>query len=148
MFARVGLHEALGDLADDAHRRRQVDEADARHPVVEGLALQELHRDERATVLEPPRVVHLDDVRALHAGGCARLPEEALDDDGGVRELRREDLDGQLLADADVLGLVDRSHPAAPELAGDLVLAHEQDPGANLRLWLHCGHVGGVEPRD
>ena len=99
-------------------------------------------------VLQPPGVVHLDDVRALHAGGGARLAEEALDDDGGVRELGGEDLDGQLLADADVLGLVDRGHAPAPELARDLVLAHEQGTDADLGLWLHCGHVGGVEPRD
>ena len=138
---RVRLHEPLGDLADDAHRRLRVDEPHARHAVVERLALEELHRDERPAVLEAPRVVHLDDVGALHARGGARLAEEALDDDGGVRELGGEHLDGDALADVDVLRLVDGGHPPAPELARDPVLADEQGTDADLVLWLDGGHV-------
>ena len=110
---RVGLHEALGDLPDDANGRLRIDEAHARHPVVERLALEQLHGDEGPPVFEATRVVHLDDVGALHTRGRARLANEALDDDGRVRQLGREHLDGDALADVDVLRLVHRGHAAA-----------------------------------
>ena len=137
---RVGLHEALGDLADDVDRCGRVDQAHPRHAVVEGFALEELHRDERPPVLEPSGVVDLDDVRALHAGGGAGLAHEALDDDGRIRELGSQDLDGDPLADVNVLRLVDRGHAAASELAYDPVLAHEERTDADLVLRLDGGH--------
>src|SRR5208283_5263954 len=79
---------------------------------------------------------------ALHARGGAGLAKKALDDDGRIGELGRQDLDGHPLADADVLALVHRGHPPAAYLAGDLVLAHEQGTHADLVLWLDGGHVG------
>ncbi len=140
----VRLGEAARDLRDDPHRRRRIDEADARHTIVERLTVEVLHRDERATVFEAPRVVHLDDVRALNAGGGARLAEEALDDDRRVRQLGREHLDRHRLTDADVLGLVDDRHPAAPDFARDAVLADEQGSRGDLRFGLDDGHRVGV----
>ena len=89
----VRLHEALGAVLMTRTVVSDVDEANARHAVVEGLAFEQLHRDEGAPVLEPTRVVDVDDVRALDAGRGARLAEEALDDDGArAGELRGEDL--------------------------------------------------------
>ena len=121
-----------------------VDEADARHAVVERLALEQLHRDERAAVVEAARVVDVDDVGALHARRGAGLAEEALDDDGGARELGREHLDGDPLAEREVLRLVDGGHAPAPDLARDLVLAEKNGPDRDLRLVLDGCHGGGL----
>ena len=136
----VRLDEPLGDLADDADRRARVDEPDACHAVVERLPLQELHDDERTPVLEAPGVVDLDDVGASHTGGRTGLPEEALDDDRRVGQIRGEDLDCHSLADVDVLRVVNRGHSPASKLAGDPVLAHEQSTGFDLVVLLDGGH--------
>ena len=79
---RVGLHQALRAVGNHAHRGLGIDEPDARHPVVQRLALQQLHRDERTPILEPAGVVDVDDVRALHARCRAGFPKKALDDHG------------------------------------------------------------------
>ena len=130
----VGLHEPLGAVADDAARGRRVDEADAGHPVVERLAVEELHGDVGPAVFEAPRVVHVDDVGALHARGGARLAEEPLDDDVRVRQLLGEHLERHALAEGDLLGLVDRGHSPTPDLARDAVFSDEHGPDRNLRL--------------
>ena len=64
------------------------------------------------------RVVDVADVRAADRGGSARFAKEALADDLGGDQLRREDLHRDALADVDVLRLVDGGHPAAADLPG------------------------------
>src|SRR5262249_49277763 len=75
------------------------------------------------------------------------LAKEALDHDRRVGELRGENLDRQLFSDADVLRLVHGRHAAAPQLAGDLVLAHEQSTDPDLVLRLYGGHFLVPPPR-
>jgi hypothetical protein len=138
---RVRLHQRLGAVRDDAHRSGRVDDPDPRHAIVERLALEELHGDEGAPVLEPPGIVHVDDVRALHAGRRARLAKEALDDDGGGRQLGREHLDGDALVERDVQRLVHRGHTAAPDFPAHAVLADEDGADRDLRLVLDGCHA-------
>ncbi len=152
----VRLHQPLGAVADDSDRGRRVDEPDARHAVVEGLAVEVFHRDERPPILETPRVVHVHDVGALHARRRSGFTEEALDDDVRVCQLLREDLERHAFAERHLLGLVHTRHSPAADFARDLVLSGEDSPDRNLRLvgdGLDGGHarrptrVAGFPPR-
>jgi hypothetical protein len=119
----VRAREAAAGLRGHRERHAHVDRALVGHPLVERLALEQLEHQERAPVVEAPRVVHVADVGAADGGGGARLAEEALDDDDARGQLLREDLDRDTLADVDVLGLVHGRHPPAAELPRDAVLA-------------------------
>ena len=59
--------------------------------------------------------------------------EATLRDPGRGRQLGGEDLDRHPLPDVDVLGLVDSSHPAAPNLAREAVLFCKHGPERDFR---------------
>ena len=126
----------LQQWAMTLHRRAHGDDADARHALVERLALEHLHGDEGAPVLEPPGVVHVDDVGAANTCRGAGLAEEALDDDGGRGQLGGEHLHGDLLAEGHVLGLVHRRHAAPADLSRDTCTCRPaaRRPGSSTRL--------------
>ena len=56
----------------------------------------------------------------VQGGGGPDLPEEPVGPDG-QGQLRTQDLEGHLAPVLEVLGEVDRGHPAGPELPLDLV---------------------------
>src|SRR5262249_32580301 len=85
----------------------------------EGLALDELHRQEGAAVGQGAQVVHRGDAGVLQLPGDARLVQEAPRDAGVVVEAL-QDLDGHLAVEDRVGGAVDDAHAAA----GDFI---EQD---------------------
>jgi hypothetical protein len=130
---RVRLGEATAGLRDDRERRLDVEVADLRHSLVERLAFEQLEHEERRSLLEASGVVDVADVRAADGRGGARFAEEALDDHPGRRQLLREHLDGDALADVDVLGLVHGGHPATPDFARDLVLPRQDGSYRDLR---------------
>ena len=73
-------------------------------------------------------VEDVDDVLALDGARAAGLALEAADDLVVVREERLHELDGDALADGDVLALVDDGHPALAEDALEAVAAREHAP--------------------
>ena len=85
-------------------------------------ALDVLHRDvRRAGVLEV--VVHGDDVGMAERSGHARLAQEALRERGVRRVERRQLLERDEAVEVGLAREVDHRHPAAPDLAEDLVAA-------------------------
>ena len=130
----VSLGERLCGVVDHAHGSLGVDQANARHAIVERLAFEELHADERAAIFETARVVDVDDVRAPYARRRAGLTEEALDDDGRRRQLGREHLDGDFFAERRVLSLVNGCHAAATDFAGHPILPNQEGSRGDLRL--------------
>ena len=94
------------------------------------LALDVLH-DDVGLGRDLAEVVDRDDVGVVQGGGGPRLTAEAL---GGVGDLQVADehLDGHHPPEDGVVGDVDRAHPAARELALDLVAT---DRRARLQ---HC----------
>ena len=56
----------------------------------------------------------MDDVLALDGARAPRLALEAVDDLVVVGEERLDELDGDALAEGDVLALVDEGHPPSP----------------------------------
>ena len=116
---RVGGVEGEGDLPHDVEREGEGDLA-AAEEAREGLAVDELHRDEvpRAVLAD---LVDADDVRVVEARCGEGLPAEALEGLGRGVLAGEEDLDGDDAAQVDVARSVDDAHPAAGDLALDQV---------------------------
>jgi hypothetical protein len=119
--ARVCGGERGRDLARDAQRVDRGQPAHALQTLVERLALEQLHHDERRAVGVVAEVVDLHDAGVGDRGGGARFIEEARDHLGILRERREENLHRRAATEQRVLGEVDRAHAALPEGADDAV---------------------------
>ena len=116
----VGLLQPAPDLARDLEGAQEVELA-ALDEGLDGLALDELHRDEEA--LGPlVHVVDLGDCGMGDRGRRARLLQEAALAVLVARPLGRQHLEGHQPAEAGVAGLVDDAHAALPEQLLDLVV--------------------------
>ena len=113
--------EGRPDLADDAERAPQGEPAFVRKHRLEIAPVDAGHGDVEQAVLVPG-VVDGNDAGVVERRGQPRLAEEALAE---VRfaECRREQLQGGLASEPDVLGAVDDARRAAAELLDDPVAA-------------------------
>ena len=112
--------EAVGDLDADLQELRDFDGLDG-DAVLEGLALEQLHGDERPA-LELPDVVDRADVGMIERRCRARFAAKPLDRlriPGNVvgKEFQRD-----VPAEPRVPGLVDHAHPAPAQLFQDAVV--------------------------
>ena len=135
--------EAVGDPDRDVH------DLGHRQPVVqqvgvERLALEQLHGDERLAVLFAD-LVNRADVRMIERRGRARLEPEAL---GGLRvalQIVRQELQRDVPAQRQVLGLVDDAHAAGPDAVQDPVVgdlsAFESAHAGDVRRQPDGAHV-------
>jgi hypothetical protein len=100
---------------------------------------QELHHDERATVRRRADIDDVDDVRVADPARCVGLALEPRDRLGVIAVLFEHQLDGDALAELDVLGLVHHAHAAAPDLMQHAVLVREDVPDQRVTggRWLH-----------
>ena len=106
----VRLGQAAGDLAREVEQLLD-GEASRLEPVLEGLALDQLHRDEaRALVLAD--LVDRGDVRMVEGRRGTGLSFEAAKPPGVVRHLLGQHLDRDLAAEARVARAVDLAHPS------------------------------------
>ena len=85
--------------------------------------------------------------------GGFRFAQEARPDLGAEGELWREDLDRDQALQAAVAGLVDDPHPAAPDLAVELVGRREDALDVRAKLWVcrrtdWLGHAGVLAGYD
>jgi hypothetical protein len=121
----VGVVERGGDLAADlddlAGRERRL----AADPLLEVLALDQLHHDV-VDVAVAADVVDRDDVGVAQPRGGAGLAAKALEEFGLAAELLAEDLDGDRPPEGRVLGGVDDRHPALAEDVPEPVSPAEQ----------------------
>jgi hypothetical protein len=133
--AQIAVHEAHRVGVDQRlrHLDHHVEGALDRQPgvadehVVEGLALEQLHRQVQAPVAGAPEVVDLDDVLVVDLRHRRRLAAEPLDRQVVARQLVVQHLDRDLAAQGHVLAAIDR-----PRLAGAQALLH-QEPLAEHR---------------
>ena len=124
----VGGVEGPADLEDHPPQPRPGKPAlllDGRREV---FALEQLHRQERLTLIGVAEVDDVDDVLVLDHRRGLRLTEESLGDVRRVAEIRAQDLDREAAMDRDVLGDVDRAHPALGDPFEDLVAVGEDRP--------------------
>ncbi len=119
----VRVLERVGDLARDLERVLEGQAPLALQPVAQRFALYVRHH-----VVQHPGgltgVVQRQDVRVGETRDDLDLAEEALGAERGG-QLRPQDLQRDLPAEALVVGQVDEGHAAAPELALDGVAAGE-----------------------
>jgi hypothetical protein len=92
--------------------------------LAQGLALDQLHDDERAAG-PPPDLVDGDDVGVVEGRGRTRLVLEAGEASSIGRYLGRELLDGDVPSELRIARAVDLAHAAGPEEADDLIPAEQ-----------------------
>ena len=118
----VGAREPVRELRGDVEEPAQ-----GHGPVLDDVAQRpprdELHREERRAV-GLPDVVDRDDVRVVQRGGGAGFVREAGEAVLVVREVRREDLERDLAAEAGVASAVNVPHAPRAEERHDLERAH------------------------
>ena len=122
----VGLREAAADLHGDADRGVRRHALLARQKRREILPGQILHDEIEAEPVVGPDVEDLDDVVALDEARRAGLLPEAHGDVAQARQRRVNQLDGDALADLEVLRLAHDAHGAAADDASNAVLAGDR----------------------
>ncbi len=108
----VGLVQGVRHLLEDLERAGLWELLFATQRGGQGLAVEELHREEDAIVRADPEVGGLDDVVAVDLGQRRRLLTEAVHRRLILAQLGVQQLDRDLLPQHDVLAAVDR--PAVP----------------------------------
>src|SRR5262249_13376533 len=152
-LAGVGVGDRLADLGEDRDEPAAVG-GFGRQQGGEGVALDQLHHQERAAVGERADVVDGGDGRVLELGGDAGLVEEP----GGGRRVGPvaglQELDGHVAVEGDLAGAVDDAHPAGADLFEKFVARHRRGGcgrvrvGAARRGGEGGGPVGGLAGRD
>jgi hypothetical protein len=137
-----GVRGLANDPRDLAGRKSTACEKSLR----ECLAVDEAHDE----VDEPGTLVHRidgNDVRMAQPRRRLGLAQEPRPDVGAVRELGWQQLDRDVALEPQVARAVDDPHPAAAELALDVVLLAEHRADARLQLgvfWRGVRHSGNV----
>src|SRR5450759_5371440 len=114
-------------------------------------SIEELHGDERATVLLV-NVVDGADVGMVQRRGGASFPPQALQRMPVVSQIVGKKLEGDETAETCVLGLVDHTHPAAAEFFEDAVVQdvlfdHERMSGPGLHPCYGRGKCRSINNR-
>ena len=117
---RMGRIEAVGDLNADLQELRDFDRFGG-DSVLESLALEQFHGDERPT-LELSDVVNRADVGIVERRRGARLAAKPLDRLGVLGDVVGKKLERNIPAEPVVSGLVDHAHPTPAQLFQDAVV--------------------------
>jgi len=149
--SRVGVGDGLTDREEDLQEPLLVVArvTAALEECRERVALDELHREERALVRLQAELVHGDDPRVLELSADLRLLDEALDHGAVVLEALVQHLDRDVAAEVLVAALHHDAQAAARDLA-EHVVAGADGCGTRRADRLHDGiPVGrGVRERE
>ena len=105
-----------GQVEQERDRQRRAVDA-----VAQRLPVEQLHDEERQIAM-PPDVVERADVRVVQRRGRPGLTLEPFERRRIGRELRRQKFDRDLTAEPRVLGAINDTHPALPDLVEDAVV--------------------------
>jgi hypothetical protein len=120
----VGIVERAGHLARDGEGLADGQLLLAGEPVAQRFAFDERHDVEEEPV-DLARIEERQDMRVLQVRGGPDLGQEPLGADHG-RQLGAQQLEGDRAAVPDIVGQVDRGHPAGTELAVEPVAIGER----------------------
>ena len=145
----VAVNDAFGvrgvERVRDFHRQVQ-QLLDRQRPgfnnVLEGLALHQLHGDERLPVVLAD-LMDGADVGMVEGGSSPGFAAEALQRLGILRQVFGEKLQSNVAAQAEVLGLIDHTHPATAQLREDFVMGNcaSNHSGPLYREWFILLHA-------
>jgi hypothetical protein len=138
--ALVRRGEPRADLARDLEPLVFGKPADAAEQDGQILAVDVLHRDEELPV-ELADVVHAAHVRVRHGPRGPDLIVELREPHRVLREIHRQELERDLLSEAQVVGPVHLAHAAPPEQAEDAVAVVEDHPGSEAAVVDRAGRV-------
>src|SRR6202030_1319141 len=147
----MGRVERIGNLDPERKKRVNIERASC-DAVLQGLALEKLHRDVRLLVALAD-FVNRANVGMVEGGSGTRFTAEALQCQRGLRHRIGQEFQSDETAKIGILGLVNHPHAAATELlhnaiVRDYLADHWQ---RILRLWnweVNEGHAVGAMPRD
>jgi hypothetical protein len=139
----VDLRERLARVQHVADGILDAQRSLAPHDVLEVVALEVLHHDERRPVGQLAEVDHARDVLALDPHGGARLAPEPFDDLGTLRGLAQQELQRDALAEVDVRRGKHDAHTAGTDLTLEAVLAGDEVTS----LYEHRSHAPIIAAR-
>ncbi len=121
--AGVGVGDRLGDGLEDGEEAGPVvvGAVAGLEQLGQGVALDQLHREEGPAVGEGAELVDGDDAGVLELAADLRLLDEAADHVGVVAVVIAQDLQCHVAAEVRVAALEDGAHAAAGDLAVDPV---------------------------
>ena len=139
----MGVPERVSYMGEDRLHHLDGERADFLNDRIEGPPLHVFH-DEIQDALALLHGIDGDDVRMAERGGGARLALEPLHHPlSHVEQGGRQHLDRHLAVEGEVVGQVDRGHPAAPQLCENLVFAQRGLPqGVQQRVPLVARSAG------
>ena len=117
---RVSGVERVGDFNGECDQRLIVERAAHDH-VLQRQAIQILHRDETLALVFADFVDGAD-IGMVEGGGGAGFATEALQSLRVLRDIVRQELEGDKAAERGVFGLVDHAHAAATQLFNDAIV--------------------------
>ncbi len=117
--ALVGFQQRAGGLDDVLQRFVPAHLPLSLQLIGQRLAAHVLHGEVRRP-LEAPDVIDVHHVGVLQPGLGARLQHQPLDQVGAAAQLGPQDLDGHRPLQAEIVGQVDRAHPALAQQRPDL----------------------------
>src|SRR5208337_1331991 len=113
-----------------------------RNTVLERLAFQQLHHNERLTFVFA-NVIYRANVRMVESRGCSSFPLKALQGLTVFGKLLRQELEGHETAETGIFSLVHHTHPASAQLVNYAVVPesaanHGKQPSQLRTLLLPC----------
>jgi hypothetical protein len=140
----VGVRRCLAYLGEDPHKAGQLlgRLLAGGQQRCQGLALDQLHGEERALVGEGAQLIHGGNAGVLQLPGDPRFLDEPLRELGPVAVAFEEHLDGYVAVQVGVAAAINRPHAAVAEFAKEFTAA---DLGRQRRVRRGAeGGMGGV----
>src|SRR5437870_5795488 len=132
-LAVVRGRQSGADLARDVHRLAMRKSAEALDQRLEIFAVDELHHDERMSLvvgeIEKPADIWMGDLPA-----DANFVVEALQQLAVLRDRERNEFERHRLTELEIVGAIDLAHPAATDQRRDLESIVENRAGSEVRI--------------
>src|SRR5262249_29831489 len=116
-------------------------------PLVEALALEELHHQIRRAILRLSHVVDIDDGSVLDLAASARLQEEAIERLLVLRERGEQEFDREVAIRELIPRSPNRPHPSRSEESKEAVLARGESAGFHGRTFARGMPISGRRHR-
>src|SRR5581483_393884 len=144
----MGGQQSVGHLDRDVEKLVELHRLSALDLLLQALAFELLHHD-KGMALIVINIVNDADIGVVQLRGSPRFALETLHRLAVVQKLLRNEFEGNVTAEAGVLGFIDNSHTAAAEFSDDSIVGNSLADhgwvtdafGANVRPTLRRGQL-------